>query len=267
MSIFDHLDYRDFLKAYIENQPKKGWGVVSKIAEALDMTQAHVSQILSGAKEFSAEQALKLSRFLQLSNFESDYLILLIQFQRAGTQDLKDYYKEKIDKTKLEALQVKNHFSGFAPLSESEMNQFYSTWLYSAIRMFCSVGNGKSFQDILSRFPIAPKELTAMVGFMTDKGLLTREGNHYQLGSQRTLSQKGSPQFVMHSKNWRLQAVQRCERLNEGDIFITSPMSMSKEDYEKLRNDLIELLKKISLQVADSPAEEIVCLNLDLFLI
>ena len=109
MTIFDYLDYKKFLKGYIENQPKKGWGIVSKIADGIDMSQAHVSQVVSGAKDFTTEQALKLTEFLQFTNLETDYFMLLVQRDRAGTQGLKKYYLEKIEKLKVEALKIKNH--------------------------------------------------------------------------------------------------------------------------------------------------------------
>lgn len=265
MSIFDYTDYREFLKVYIENQPRKGWGIISKFAEELDMSQAHVSQVLAGQKDFSLEQAYKLCKFLKLTSLESDYFIQTVQFSRAGTSDLKEFFKAKIDSLKIEALKVKNHMNGFLPLTESEMNVFYSSWLYSAIRMHCSVGKGANFENIVSKFNVAPKDLTVMLAFMTEKGLLEKDGILYRLGAQRTLVSKGSPQNLMHSKNWRLQSINRSEKAREGDIFLTSPMSLSKADFEIIRNELLEVIKNVSKRVADSPAEEVVCLNIDLF--
>lgn len=265
MIVFDFTDYREFLKDYIKSQPKQGWGSMSKIAEAVDMTQAHISQIMAGAKDFSIEQALRLTKnFFSMSELETEYFVLLVQLERAGTVDLKNFFKKKLDSTKLEALKLKNHFTQ-DPLTEIELLRFYSNWKYSAIRMYCSLDSGKTFAEILEHFKFSPKELTTTLEFLVHRDLLVRENIKYKLGAQRTFAPKGSMAYLAHTKNWRLQGLARCEKMDHEDVFITSTMSLSKADYEKFRHQVLESFKALSKQIETSPAEEMVCLTLDLF--
>ena len=77
-SLFSFTDYVVFLKAYIENQPKKGRGLVQKLAFHLGVNPTFVSQVLSGLKNFSVEQGFEVTEFLGLAGLEKDYFILLI---------------------------------------------------------------------------------------------------------------------------------------------------------------------------------------------
>jgi len=48
-------------------------------------------------------------------------------------------------------------------------------------------------------------------------------------------------------------------------MMFTSPVSLSREDFVKIRESLAGLLKSISQTVKDSPEEDIACLNIDFF--
>lgn len=52
---------------------------------------------------------------------------------------------------------------------------------------------------------------------------------------------------------------------NENDLFFTSPMSLSKEAAEKIRQELPAFIEKISKIVIPSKSEVIRCLNIDWF--
>ena len=96
MSIYIFSDYRAYLRDYIQKLPKKGRGEVGQIARYLRIHSSLISQILSGSKDFSHEQAQDLTSYLGLNTLETDYFILLVQHSKAGTKKLKDYLKNKL---------------------------------------------------------------------------------------------------------------------------------------------------------------------------
>ncbi len=65
-----------------------------------------VSQVMAGSKDFTLEQAKKVAEYFVLPKFETDYFLLLVQIERAGTQDLKNYFREKRDEIKKESLKI-----------------------------------------------------------------------------------------------------------------------------------------------------------------
>ena len=95
MTIFDQDDYKQILKNFIKSQPRNGHGLVKAIGEHLGVDPSQVSQVLSGNKDFTEEQALQLFTFVGFNEIESEYFLTLIKIERAGTKLLKDHYRKR----------------------------------------------------------------------------------------------------------------------------------------------------------------------------
>lgn len=74
-----------------------------------------------------------------------------------------------------------------------------------------------------------------------------------------------SPLVVKHHTNWRMKAVQKMDTRESAELFFTSPMSISVKDFDVIRERLNIALKGIVDIAKESPAEEVVCLNIDFF--
>ena len=98
MSVFDYVDYKEFVRAQVKQMPKGGHGMFQKIAKSLGIHSTMVSHIFNGEKEMNADQALILARFFGLSENQTDYLILLVQRQRAGTPAFKNRLTKQLEK-------------------------------------------------------------------------------------------------------------------------------------------------------------------------
>jgi len=266
MSIFSYSDYRKYLNSYIAGLPKKGRGELSKMATHLGVHSTLMSLILSGERELTIEQAYDLATYLQLTDMEMEFLVLLVQYQRAGNHRYKSHVKKKLDALRTEATKLSNRFEHETKLTEEQRSLFYSSWIYSAIRLFTSTkSHGVKVEEITERFRLTRQQVMSVLQFLESAGLITQEKDHYKFGTQRTFLEQGSPHLVKHHSNWRIKSVQKADRISNEELMFTSPISLSKKDFELIREDLAELLKKISLVVKESPAEEIACLNIDLF--
>lgn len=60
MSLFDHDDYRAFLRAHLKQLPKRGRGELSRMASALGTNSTLMSQVLGGGRDFNSEQTYSL---------------------------------------------------------------------------------------------------------------------------------------------------------------------------------------------------------------
>jgi len=85
------------------------------------------------------------------------------------------------------------------------------------------------------------------------------------MGPQRTHLESTSPLIQKHHSNWRLKALQRSDSLDPEELMYTSPVSLSREDFKIIREDLVLMIKKVLDRVHPSPAEEVACLNIDFF--
>lgn len=266
MSIFKFRETKSFLRNYIENLPKKGRGEISRIASNLRVSTTLISQVLNGEKLFTPEQTQNLTTYLGLSPIESDYFTFMVQRERAGNVELKNYWTTKLNEIHEKSLKLANRVKSDKTLSESHKAVFYSSPLYSAIRLFTSLGNdGKSLGEICERFEISRSRAAKIINFLVEAGLCIEKSDRYFLGVQKTHLEKDSPHLLKHHSNWRSRATVYSETLADNELMYTAPVSLSKKDFDVLREEMVSFIKSFLDKVHQSPAEEVACLNLDFF--
>lgn len=265
MSIFKSSDYRQFIRQTVQGFPHGGRGEWARLAEHLNVNATMISQVLSGAKDFSIEQAQKVGLFFGLQKMELDYFILLVQIERAGTHELKTYYKEKQNELKKSALQMANRIPITRPLTDLERSIFYSSKFYSAIHLYCSLDEGATVESLGQRFKLSRNRILEILQFLVSTQLCRHSDGRYFMDRQSTHVEKGSPFLLKHHSNWRLEAAQKSEQLTDEELMFTANVSLSKEDFALIRETMVNTIQKVLAKVKDSPAEEIANLNIDFF--
>jgi uncharacterized protein (TIGR02147 family) len=266
MNLFTFSDYRAFLKATIKTLPRNGRGELSKISRHLNVNSTLISQIMAGSRDFTTEQAYELCLYFGLSDLETEYFNLLVAIEKAGTQKLKEFLRKRLATMRAESLKLSRRVDHEKKLSQEDMTTFYSSWRYSAIRLYCSTSTkGKNIEEIAEKFLLTKARAVQYLRFLTKTGLCTEAHGRYQMGVQRTFVEQGSPHLLKHHSNWRLKALQKSEAIEEDELMFTGPMSLSREDFRQIREEISKFLSGVSKRVKDSAAEEIACLNIDFF--
>jgi uncharacterized protein (TIGR02147 family) len=265
MAIFESSNYRIFLNNRMKKLQVSGRGVKTKLAEHLNINSTMISQILSGTKDFSIEQAIKVAQYLGLQKLETDYFIILVQIERAGTQDLKHYYLEKRNQLRKDSLKLANRIQSDKELTDLERSIFYSSKIYSSIHLFTSLGKGKTLDEILERFDLKRNRAREIISFLLSAGLIIDKNGIYHMEGKSTHVEKGSPFLLNHHINWRIKSVDKAERLSAEEMMYTGNFSLSKKDFLKVREELVQSLQRVIDTVKESPAEELANLNIDFF--
>ncbi len=265
MSILQYDNYREAIRDLIKARPKKGRGEIANISNYLGVAPTLVSQILSGNRELSLEQAIQIAEYFQLSDVERDLFITQVLKERSGTPTLQKYWFEKLTKLKEESQTVKVKFKAQKELSDEAKSIFYSSYLYSAIRIYCSLKEGKNLQEICKKFDLARERALEIIAFLSKHKLLIESRGIYSLGLQNVHVSKGSPYVSMHHRNWRSKGVEYIEDANKTDLFFTCPCSLDEEAYAKLKESVLNLIEETGNRVRASDPEKFVCLNIDLF--
>lgn len=266
MSLLAARDIRSALKKHISSLPKNGRGEVTRIAAALSVSTTLISQVLAGSKVLTPEQAQLLIEYLGVTGIEADYLTFLNQFERAGSSKLKGVWSAKLEELRKKSLKISQRVSVDRNLNEEERAVFYSSALYSAIRLYCSITNrGKTLAEICDRFDIPRGRAVEILKVLIDTGLCSIENDRYSMGLQKTHLEQGSPHLLKHHANWRLRAIQQSESLSEQELMYTCPVSLSRKDFELLREEMVQFIERFLSQVHESASEEIACFNMDFF--
>lgn len=266
MMIFDYTDYRDFLQETFKGKRRKKNCNLSLAAKKTGIHPSVLSQVLAHSRDLSPDQALQLARFLKQTLPETEYFLSLVNYSRATASEYKDFLKDKIKEQRSEALNASKWFTHDAQMSNENKATFYSSWIYSAIRLFCSTNEaGVSLDQMEQRFIVPRQKIVEVVQFLLSTGMITEEKGKYKMGPLRTYLEFGSPYLVQHHSNWRLQAIQKTIRLTKEELMFTSTLSVSKDDFQKIKKNLLKEISQVSKIVAPSKAEDVACLNIDLF--
>lgn len=261
MDILNIKNYREIITRGLKNKGPKGQ--IGLLAEAIPMHRTQLSQVLSGSKDFSLEQAHAACDYLDFADVETKYFLLLVQKERAGTQALKKHFDKELEKIKQDATQLSQRLKNHRNLSESDKAIFYSSWMYAAISLYCSIGKGATLESIASYFSIDRKKCFEMMEFMVGSGLCVASGNRYQMGTQHTHVPANSLLAIKHHLNWRLKSLQRQESVKETELAFTAPMTISKQDFAVIREKLAAAIKDCVEVAKASGSEQLVMLTID----
>lgn len=263
MEFKEFSNYRTFIREYLNKRAPKGRGEIVKLAEFVRVHPTFVSKVLAGSKEFNMEQSFAVANFLELTTMERKYFLLLVQKDRAGTKELRDYYKSELEEIKKSLLMVSNRLKEHRSLSEEDRAIFYSSWLYLGVQLYCSIGSGKKLEDVCAYFSMGRQKALGILTFLNNKNLVIEEKGRYRLGTQHTHLPSDSPFIIRHHMNWRTKGLQGHESLSSEELAFTAPMSIAKKDFDVIREKVMTCIKE-SIDVAKaSEAEEVAFLNID----
>jgi uncharacterized protein (TIGR02147 family) len=263
LEIVNFPNYRSLIRSFLERRAPKGRGEILKLAEFMGVHPTFVSQVLAGKKDFNMEQSFAVAEYLELTPVERKYFLLLVQKDRAGSKKLKDYLNQELADLRRSLLPIANQLKEHRSLTDEEKAVFYSSWKFSAIRLYCSLGSGKTLEEICEYFRLSRQRALEILEFLVAKNLLLNSKGVYSLGSQHTHLPGDSPHIVRHHMNWRMRALQRHDSVTQEELAFTAPVSISKKDFLAIREKVLACIKE-SIEVAkNSDAEEVAFLNID----
>jgi uncharacterized protein (TIGR02147 family) len=266
LEIFRYKDYQKFLKDLVAAHPKRGWGLLKRWSEATRISTSHLSLVIAKRKDLNVDQALAIARVTLMNSEETDYFLLLIQWSRAERRDLKEYFKEKLSILQKAHLKFTKSNPSDKVLTEEDRTLYYSTWLYSAVRMFTLVESKITVTDVAQRFKISTKKADEIVNRLLRLGLieLTPQGQIFPAVSVLSLD-RDSPNLLRHQLNWRLKGIDHLDHLENEELAISFPMAISQKLFTRFSAEILKLIKQLSNDLKDDPADDIACLNVDFF--
>jgi uncharacterized protein (TIGR02147 family) len=265
VTIFEYSDYKRYVEKRIHAMPGRGRGEFRKIADHLRMHPTMVSQVFKGDKDLTREQALDLCVYFGLGELETEYFLALVDFERAGSEKLKSRVRKQLTVIKTQSLKLANRLPSETRLSEEARAIFYSNWQYSGIRLLTSIEGYNNVDEIAAYFRISKARAGKIVEFLVQTGLCISADGKLKMGPRQTHLEADSPLVQRHHSNWRLKAMQRYENLTDEELCYTGPMSISAEDFSKIREMLVQLVQGTTKIATTSKEEGLACLNIDWF--
>lgn len=258
-SVFAYTDYKSYLTDYLAAQPRGGHGFRTLLAEALACRLSYISQVLNSDAHFSLEQSEAVNRFLKHGAEESDYFLLLVTHQRAGTADLQRRLKGQIEniqkRRQLRRVQVDIQ----QELSLEDQFIYYGSWIYSAVHILVSLNAYRTLPKISERLRLPDERVKDALDFLIAKNLVVQNGLMYEPGIGRIFLKSDSPMINRHHANWRLRAVDSLDYPTDADVHYSGVLSFSHKDLERLRGKILNAIEEVRAITRDSHPEEELC--------
>lgn len=261
MSIFEHTNYIEVLKAILEKHKEKR-GIKQIAAEFAGCHRTYLSQVLSGAAHLTADHVFGLSQGFQLTELEQAFFHKLLEHERASSRAYKKKLQKDIDQLKEKVQKVENRVH----LEKSKKQipiEYYKHWSISAIHILATCPNYQSISDLVSRLPLKESRIRESIGILEQLGYVAMVRGEKIISLEvDVFSAKGSIQEHLHAKNWRLFQMQ-----NSGDsslIKYTALFGLSKKDGNRIQSLILDCIKDARAIATSSREEEAYSLTIDM---
>src|SRR5690606_31001897 len=120
------------------------------------------------------------------------YFLAMVHKDRTQDQELKKYWEQKLEEIRLSTQTIKEKVKAQTELDDHIKAKFYSSYLFSAIRLFTSIGRGKTLSEICEKFKITRQKAQEIINFLLENNLVINTNGLYQMGVQSTHISKES---------------------------------------------------------------------------
>jgi uncharacterized protein (TIGR02147 family) len=196
-SIFDYLDYREYLKDHYEAcKARNSFFSFRYIAAKTGLDSSFYVKVLQKQMHLSIKSLPRLIDFLNLNKKESDYFTLLVRFNRAHNKDEMKLYFERI----IEFRELRTN------TLDAHKYEYFSKWYHVAIRELLNFyrfdGDYKSLAAKLNP-PISEAKARKSIELLVKIGLVKKSDNGaYVL----------TDQFITTGESWNSIAIENFQR-------------------------------------------------------
>lgn len=264
-SIFEYTSYKKFFNDLIESYPNGGRGQRKALAESINCQVAYITHVLSGDNQFSLEQAEAAARYFTLNKEETEFLMLLVQQNRAGTTELRQLFERLMREHREKHNLLKERLKIKETLSREDQATYYSSWQYSAVHIALTVPPLRTVESISQRLQLSQSRTAEILEFLTSRGLAQKNLSQYQTKTPFLHLELDSPLMSKHHSNWRIRTLQSLDVLAHDDLHYSLVFSVAESDMAKLRERLTKALEDCADIIRPSKEEDVACLSLDLF--
>lgn len=258
-TIFEYKTYKQYLSELIDSQPKKGRGFRTELAHAAHCQIAYVSQVLGGDRHFTFEQAEGINVYLEHSEDEARFFLLLLSHERAGTGKLRARYEKEIQRETEKHLTLKDRFKAKEVLSRETQMTYFSNWYFAAITMALTIAELRTKEALVRALGLKPSIVAKTLEFLVEAGLAEHRGTEYYPGVSNIYLGNDTPLIVQHHTNWRMRAIASLDAHNKDDLHYSAVVSIPSQEFAKIRETLTKAIEEARKHWVEATNEEQLC--------
>jgi uncharacterized protein (TIGR02147 family) len=264
MDVFAYTNYQKYLQALTSGA--KATKSVSELAELSGVQRSYFSNVLAGRANLNTDQGFRLSQGLHHNEAEQEYFLALIEYERASSTAYRVHLKAK-----LTASQTKNRSltekltRETPPVDASVLLEYFSAWEYVAIHTLVSIPKFQTLEEISNALGLTIPYTETIIHKLEQWGLVRKVQGRYRWQAGNMHIPHDSPAILLYHREWREKALENARRVREKEVHFTSVYSVSEDDFEEMRTQILEFIKQYSQKAGESKEQNLVVMNLDHF--
>jgi uncharacterized protein (TIGR02147 family) len=264
VNLFQYDSYKEYLSKEVLSSTKISQLILAKYCGC---QPSYLSRVLGGKAHLTHDQAISLCEKLRLDLAETEFFLILMDYEKVGTSIGRKFFKNKIDKIRNERSALSRRFNEDS-LTDNEMQAlYYSSWYFSAIHILACCDTVKSSDEISSRLNLPKQIVDRCLNQLEEIGLIKSNKNGWENSKKFIHLPHASHYETMNHSNWRQKAILNSQLYAEDSIHYSSVQSISRDDLKQFKNLVFKFLEDSRSLVKKSGKEDIICINCDFFLV
>lgn len=250
-NLYDYLDYRVYLNEYFacrrETEPSFSLRTfMGKVSHGLS-SSGILSAVLKGKRKLSPSLRLKFTKAMGLSDKESQYFTLLVQFNEAKSMEEKNHFFTQLSRFR----------ASKAKLVKDEQFGLYAKWYYLVVWCFFGMDQKQKNPAVIAkriRPSVTPAQVEDAISVLLKLGLLRKLANGYAPVDNHVQTEAEVRELVAqhHHKEFlematlQLDATQAEERQYQTLVFSASRATFEtvKERMQAFHEELREIFSR-----------------------
>lgn len=262
--VFAFKDYKAYIKAQIASH-ETSWGLLTRLAKAAGCQRPYLSRVLAGEAHLTAAQVFGLANFWNLPEEEREYFLGLLELEKSGSAAYREYWKKKLSEAKSRHENISQLVNRKIATETEKDLLYYSAWYWTAIHILVSIPEFRSETKIAEKLNLPASQIREILMKLESWGAVQRDGRGWAFKAREQHIPKDSPLVSFHHNNWRQQAILSSQKARLEAVHYTVVQSVSRQDFEKIKQMILQLIQKTAEIAGPSKEEQLMCLTCDFF--
>lgn len=270
MSIFRYISYKQLFRNVILSRKKFNSRVnFNSLANAIGAQKTLVSKVLLGDANFNSDQVYLACEYLGFNEAETDYIHLLLEYDRCVVLQRKKKLKEKISIIQNEQqLPAKSLTAEQLTTDDDGMVDFYLDPIVQLIHAFLIVPKySTNPEEIIPVLGIEKTKLQTSLNLLENIGFIKKtQPCGYRVLKVHTNLSPTSPMYKVYHNLIRTKSIDQLMKLPSAKKYCFSVLlSSDEETITDLKDHFLQFLKAAEALVGKSDPKNIYQMNFDLF--
>ena len=264
-TLFEYLNYRDYLSDYYSEKSAEGKLSLRSFARRAELgSPSYLKYVIDGKRNLTEKTIPKFTKALGHKKDEAEFFRNLVLMNQSSNHEDKNRYYHNLARSKR-----------YIEVKHLEHNQFklLSKWHYAAIREMVLIPNFIEDPELIGRSlrpHVSADEVSHTIELLLEIGLLIRDKTGKLKQSESTFT-TGSEVAHLASCNYHLEMLKRASESMfhsaQEDRHISGvTIAMSKNTFDEVKKRIAEFSREICSIVEDSEdADAVYQVNFQLF--